>query len=231
MFTTERFFTKIWAAWFLMVMLSVFLAGVGPKLLTIPAAIAVVLMTLWCIECAYRTERFVNYANLRLFYNLAIAPFFATVTMIAIAYKKMKLDAATSLALGLAPVVLALVAYGLAYYWRSKSSVLQFKGNRVESNEPPQSVQWWQAGVSAALSGLAYPLMKINDVPMTGLVYAFVFISLFMIFYNRDKISALKELKAREVRENRRYTFMDIEGLQSMRAASWLGRLFAVRIR
>ncbi|MGR6549196.1 hypothetical protein ACU5P0_12700 [Pseudomonas plecoglossicida] len=52
-----------------------------------------------------------------------------------------------------------------------------------------------------------------------------------MIFYNRDKISALRELKAREVRENRRYTFMDIESIQDMRAASWLGRLFAVRAR
>lgn len=231
MFTTERFFTKIWAAWFLIVMLAVFISGAAPKLLAIPAVVAVIAMTLWCIECAYRTERFVNYANLRLFFNLSFAPLFATMVTLAITYKKMKLAALTSVALGLAPIVLALLAYALAYYWRSKSSVLQFEGNRVESREPPQKVQWWQAGLSAGLSSLAYPLMKTNDVPMTGLIYGFVFISLFMIFYNRDKISALRELKAREVRENRRYTFMDIESIQDMRAASWLGRLFAVRAR
>ncbi|MNE23464.1 hypothetical protein D3C80_1167190 [compost metagenome] len=55
--------------------------------------------------------------------------------------------------------------------------------------------------------------------------------SVFMVFYNRDKISALRELKVREAKENRQYTFMDIETIQSMRAASWLGRLFAVRAR
>lgn len=231
MFTTERFFAKIWGAWFLIVMLSVFISGVGPKLLSIPGAVAVVLMTLWCIQCAYRTEHFVNYANLRLFFNLSIAPLFATTVTLAITYKKMKLDAFTSVALGLAPIVLALLAYGLVYHWRSKSSVLELQGNRVGSNELPQRVHLWQAGISAGLSSLAYPLMKVNDVPMTGLIYGFVFISLFMIFYNRDKISALRELKAREVRENRRYTFMDIEDIQGMRAASWLGRLFAARAR
>ncbi|MFJ4394677.1 hypothetical protein [Pseudomonas sp. NPDC089396] len=231
MFTTDRFFTKIGAAWFLIVMLSVFIAGAGPKLLAIPAVAAVIAMTVWCIECAYRTERFVNYANLRMFFNLAYSPLFATMVTLMLTYKKMKLNALTSLVMGLAPLVLALLAYTLAYYWPGKSSALQFQGIRVESNEPAQAVQWWQAGASAGLGSVAYPLMKSHGVPMTGLIYVFVFLSLFMIFYHRDNITALRKLKAREMREKRRFTFMDIERIQAMRAESWLGRLFAIRGR
>ncbi|MGR6549197.1 hypothetical protein ACU5P0_12705 [Pseudomonas plecoglossicida] len=54
--------------------------------------------------------------------------------------------------------MLALLAYALAYYWRSKSSVLQFQGNRVESREPPQKVQWWQAGFVCRLEQLGLPI-------------------------------------------------------------------------
>lgn len=229
MFTVERFFAKIWAAWLLMLMIAVLMIGVAPPFFFILSAIAVVVMSVWCIECAFRTERFVIYANLRLFFNLSIAPLFAALLTMAISYKKMKLGGLTSTALCLAPVVLTLLAYGLVCVWPGKSSVLQFEGLCVESIEIPEPVRWWQAGLGAGLSSLTYPLMKAHDVPMTGLIYFFMFIALFMVFYHRDKIWALRALKAREAKKNCRYTFRDVDAIRAQRAASWLGRLFAVR--
>lgn len=231
MFTTERFFKKIWSVWMLVVILAVMMIGVAPAFMAVPAILVIIAMTLWCINCAYRSEYFVSFANLRMFFNMSTSPMFASLLTLGVAYKKMKLGAAASLMLGLAPVVLVLLAYTMAYYWRSKSDILQYKGRRVESIEPPQKVDWWQASLAAGLSSIIYPLMKSHDVPATGLIYFFSLISVFMVFYNRDKISALRDLKAREAKENRQYTFMDIEAIQSMRAASWLGRLFAVRTR
>jgi hypothetical protein len=90
-------------------------------------------------------------------------------------------------------------------------------------------VRWWQAGLGAGLSSLTYPLMKTHDVPMTGLIYFFVFMALFMVFYSRDKIWALRALKAREAKKNCRYTFKDTDAIRALRAASCLGRIFAVR--
>ncbi|WP_312817280.1 hypothetical protein [Pseudomonas sp.] len=229
MFTVERFFAKIWSAWLLVVMIAVMMIGVSPPSFIIPSAIAVVVMSLWCIECAFRTERFVVYANLRLFFNLSIAPLFAALVTMAISYKKMKLGGFTSTALCLAPVVLTLLAYGLVCVWPGESSVLQFEGLRVESIEPSEPVRWWQAGLGAGLSSLTYPLMKVHGVPMTGLIYFFVFMALFMVFYSRDKIWALRALKAREAKRNCRYTFRDVDAIKALRAASWLGRLFAVK--
>ncbi|MCI0915346.1 hypothetical protein JNA92_24440 [Pseudomonas putida] len=231
MFTTDRFFAKIWSAWTLVVIVTVLMIGLNPTLFAIPAFIVVVAMTLWCIHCAYRTEYFVSFANLRVFFNVSCAPMFASLLILGITFKKMKLSAPASLMLGLAPVVLVLLAYAAAYYWRSKNDILQYKGRRVESIEPPQQVSWWQAGLAAGLSSVIYPLMKSHDVPATGLIYCLMLISVYMVFYNRDKISALRDLKAREAKENGHYIFMDIEAIQSMRAASWLGRLFAVRAR
>ncbi|WP_079228067.1 hypothetical protein [Pseudomonas putida] len=229
MFTVERFFQKIWSAWLLMVIIAVMIIGVSPPFFIILSASALVAMTVWCIECAYRTERFVVYANLRLFFNLSFAPLFATLLAMGISYKKMKLGGVASAALCLAPVVFTLLAYGLVCVWPGKSSVLQFDGLRVESIEAPEPVRWWQAGLGAGLSSLTYPLMKAHDVPMTGLIYFFVFMALFMVFYNRDKIWALRALKAREAKKNCRYTFRDVDAIRALRAASWLGRLFAVR--
>ncbi|MEN5302247.1 hypothetical protein [Pseudomonas sp. TWI628] len=229
MFTVERFFAKIWSAWLLMLIIAVLMIGVSPPFFIILSAIAVVVMSVWCIECAFRTERFVVYANLRLFFNLSFAPLFAALLTMAISYKKMKLGGFASTALCLAPVVLTLLAYGLVCVWPGKSSVLQFEGLCVESIEPPEPVRWWQAGLGAGLSSLTYPLMKAHDAPMTGLIYFFMFIALFMVFYNRDKIWALRALKAREAKKNCRYTFKNVDAIRDLRAASWLGRLFAVR--
>ncbi|MGJ7549086.1 hypothetical protein [Pseudomonas alloputida] len=229
MFTVDRFFAKIWSAWLLVVIMAVMMTGVAPPFFIILSAIAVVVMTVWCIQCAYRTERFVVYANLRLFFNLSVAPLFAAQVAMAISHKIMKLGGFASTALCLAPVVLTLLAYGLVCVWPGKSSVLQFEGLRVESIEPPEPVRWWQAGLGAGLSSLAYPLIKAHDVPMSGLIYFFVFMALFMVFYSRDKIWALRSLKAREAKKNCQHTFRDVDAIRALRAASWLGRLFAVR--
>jgi len=231
MFSTECFFKKIWSVWMLLVMLAVMMIGVAPAFMAVPAVLIIIAMTLWCINCAYRSEYFVSFANLRMFFNMSVAPMFASLLILGVTYKKMKLGTATSLVLGLTPVVLVLLAYALACYWRSNSDILHYKGLRVESIEPSQKVHWWQAGLAAGLSSVIYPVMKSHDVQAIGLIYFFVLMSVFMVFYNRDKISALRDLKAREAKENRHYTFMDIETIQSMRAASWLGRLFAVRVR
>ncbi|MFJ4054873.1 hypothetical protein ACIPZC_15660 [Pseudomonas sp. NPDC089743] len=231
MFTTDRFFAKIWSAWMLVVIVTVLMIGLNPTFFAIPVFIGVVAMTLWCIHCAYRTEYFVSFAKLRMFFNMSCAPMFASLLISGITFKKMKLSTSTSLMLGLAPVVLVLLAYAVAYYCRSKNDILHYRGDRVESIEPPQKVSWWQAGLAAGLSSLMYPLMKSHDVPATGLIYCLMLLSVYMVFYNRDKISALRDLKTLESKENRHYIFMDIEAIQSMRAASWLGRLFAVRAR
>lgn len=56
MFTADRFFAKIWSVWMLAVIVAVLMIGVTPKFFAIPALGVVLAMTLWCINCAYRSE-------------------------------------------------------------------------------------------------------------------------------------------------------------------------------
>ncbi|MNF04114.1 hypothetical protein D3C80_2035600 [compost metagenome] len=85
------------------------------------------------------------------------------------------------------------------------------------------------SGLAAGLSSMIYPVFKSHNVSTAALVSAVVAISLFVIFYYRNNIAAFRELKEREAREHCHYTFMHIEEIREKRAASLLGRIFAVR--
>jgi hypothetical protein len=86
MFTADRFFAKIWSVWMLAVIVAVLMIGVAPKFFAIPALGVMIAMTLWCINCAYRSERFVSFANLRMFFNLSSSPLFASLRTLAVTY-------------------------------------------------------------------------------------------------------------------------------------------------
>jgi len=88
MFTTERFFKKIWSVWLLVVILALMMTGVAPPFMAVPAILIIIVMTLWCINCAYRSEHFVSFANLRMFFNMSVAPMFASLLTLGVTYKK-----------------------------------------------------------------------------------------------------------------------------------------------
>lgn len=66
---------------------------------------------------------------------------------------------------------------------------------------------------------------------MAVVLCVMVFISLYLVFYNRTNIASLRALKERECREARQYTFLEIEYVRALRDASWLARVFALKSR
>lgn len=87
MFTTERFLKNLVGV----------AAGrdigpdddrVAPPFMAVPAILIIIVMTLWCINCAYRSEHFVSFANLRMFFNMSVAPMFASLLTLGVTYKK-----------------------------------------------------------------------------------------------------------------------------------------------
>ena len=229
MFTTERFFAGIWAFWFLSLMVMVLTMGVGPKIIGLPMGIALLFLFYWCIKCAYRSERFSDYASLRLCFTLSCAPLFAFIISLAITYKQAKLGGIESIAISSLPLVITGIAYALAYNRRGTDNSLHVHGQRVEVSESPRANSWLVGGIGAGLSSLLYPLMQAYNVPMSALVCVLVFLSLYLVFYHRINIASLRALKERERRERRHYTFMELEYIRAVRKASLLGRLFAVR--
>lgn len=232
MITTERFFGGIWAFWFLLLMISVFMLGVAPKIVFVPMAVATVMTFCWCVKCAYRSERFADYASLRLCFSLSVGPLFAFMLAMAITYKKVKMGGLQAVALSSLPLVLTAAACALAYRRKSKASTWVLRGDRVEVYGVEEKVNpWLLGGLSAGLSSVLYPLMKAYSESAASLVCALSLISLYLVFYHRNNLAALRALKERERREKRHYTFSDIEYVRALREASWLGRLFATRTK
>lgn len=232
MITTERFFGGIWAFWFLLLMISVFMLGVAPKIVFVPMAVATVMTFFWCVKCAYRSERFADYASLRLCFSLSVGPLFAFMLAMAITYKKVKMGGLQAVALSSLPLVLTAAGCALAYWRKSKASTWVLRGDRVEVYGDEEKVNpWLLGGLSAGLSSVLYPLMKAYSESAALLVCALSLISLYLVFYHRNNLAALRALKERERREKRHYTFSDIEYVRALREASRLGRLFATRTK
>lgn len=231
MFTTERFFANIVAGWFLIVMISLLMVGSGPSGMVYPATAVVVAMTSWSVHCAYRTQHFITYAGHQLLFNLAFAPLFASLLILAIAYKVSKLSPSTSLFFASLPVGLVVLLYLAIYTLGSagKNSSLRFEGKRVESVERPLQTKGWHGGFAAVIGGMCYPILKEHDATPSGLVCFFIAISAFLVFYHRYNILAYKQLKILEKRKKFRYTFMDIESINERRAKYLIGRLFIPR--
>ncbi|MNJ42165.1 hypothetical protein D3C77_371200 [compost metagenome] len=227
----ENFFSRILATWFFFTMFAFFAAALLPGLLTVPAVIACIGLAYWCIECAYRTERFGRFAAFRLFSILGLAPVIGFVCALMTASKELKLGPVISVAFGCIPVIIAVIAYVAVYQWRSQQDNLVVRGQRVEVTEvaPRGRNTVLLSGLAAGLSSMIYPVFKSHNVSTAALVSAVVAISLFVIFYYRNNIAAFRELKEREAREHCHYTFMNIEEIREKRAASLLGRIFAVR--
>ncbi|MFJ4065650.1 hypothetical protein ACIPW4_10165 [Pseudomonas sp. NPDC089996] len=229
MFTTERFFARIWAFWFLMLMISALTLGVAPKIVFVPMAVASLLTFCWCVKCAYRSERFTDFASLRLCFSLSAVPLFAFVLSMAITYKQAKMEGMVALAISLIPLILTAAAFALAYRRRSKTSAFLLRGERVEIHEPEQANSWVVGGLGAGLSSLLYPMIKNYNGAMAAVLCVMVFISLYLVFYHRNNIASLRALKEREHREARQYTFFEIEYVRALREASWLARLFKLK--
>lgn len=229
MFTTDRFFSQIWAGWLFFLMISVFSLAVEPKILIIPVVSIMLGLLYWCVTCAYCSERFSTYASLRLFFGLGFVPAIAFLAALATTLKQIKLDVYTSLLMSSVPLVVALFTYAVVQALPSKTISLRTRGKGVEILEtsPPQT--WCAGGAGAGLSGLLYPVFQNYNTSLGWLVLFLIFMSVFLTVYHRANIHAVKALRIREAKERTHYTFINVEEIRAIRAKSLLGRMFAIK--
>jgi len=213
----------------LFTLLAVLAAGVQPRALSVPAIIAVIWLTYYCINCAYRTEQFSKYACLRLFTNPGIVPGFAFVAALVVFSKQLKLGVVWSVLLSCTPVVVSLIIYAALRIRRSSCCVLVVKGQRVEGLAVIPENPWISGALSIGLAGIIYPLFDAFRSTASLLILLFIVISLFMLFYHHSSIAALRTLKEQERSGRLKYTFMNIEEIREKRASSRIGRFFAPR--
>ncbi|MNL28120.1 hypothetical protein D3C87_1497510 [compost metagenome] len=121
------------------------------------------------------------------------------------------------------------MVYAALYGWRSSRSPLIVRGGRVEVIEAVQENHWRLGAVGAGLGTLVYPVFHAYKSSSSMLVFLFIVISLFMLFYHRSSIAALRTLKEQESRERRYFTFMNVKEIREKRAASLIGRMFTAR--
>ncbi|ANY86659.1 hypothetical protein IEC33019_1088 [Pseudomonas putida] len=88
------------------------------------------------------------------------------------------------------------------------------------------SRKWYSVNFCGSLF---YSMFREYDSLYVGVIIFAISISIYMVFYSRHSIASLRALRRQEASEGCRYTFMDIEGIREKRAASLLGRLFAIK--
>ncbi len=223
----ERFYAKIFAAGFFYSLFAIFAAGIMPRVFVVPAIITVLAFVYGCFVCAYRTERFTTYARFRLLTNILLTPMLAFILVLSVCYKLLKLDPAVALLLSVGPFAIVGLAYAVVCHWSTDHPVFKVVGARVDVLEDPPSHNPWLAGLSAALGSLVFSTFREHDTLYLGVIVLAISISIYMVFYNRHSIFALRALRRQEESKGCQYTFMDIEGIREKRAASPLGRLFA----
>jgi hypothetical protein len=231
MFSVEphRYISMIISSWFLLAMPAVFAVGILPRILIAPTLVYMGWLTYVCIDCAYRTERFSRFADFRMLTNLGFAPAFASLAILIACCKQLMFGPFESILLSCMPVLLAFFIYLIFYMSRTSSDLLTVRSGHVDVAEVSQPNRWVHGAIGSCLGGLLYPLVRAYQSPATLLALLFVVISLFMLFYHRVSISALRTLKEQEFRESKEFSFKDIDDIRLRRSASWIGRLFAKR--
>lgn len=231
MFNVEphRYISMIFSSWLLLTMPAVFAIGILPGILIVPMLVFVGWLTYVCIDCAYRTERFSRFADLRMLTNLGFGPAFASLAILIASYKQFKFGPLASILLGCAPFAMAFALYLIFYMYRTPNDLLTVRSGYVDVAEVPQSNRWVHGAIGSGLGGLLYPIVHAYQSPSSILALLFVVISLFMFFYHRVSISALRSIKEQEFRMGEEFTIKHIDEIRLRRSASWIGRLFARR--
>ena len=224
---SQRYFCRIFGAWFLFTLQAILAVGVQPEALSVPAILAVIWLTYYCINCAYRTGQFSKYASPRLFTNLGIAPGFAFVALLVVLSKQLKLGVVWSVLLSCTPLAVSLIVYVILRMRRSRCCMLVVKGVRVEGVAVASGNSWISGALSIALGALIYPMFNAFGSSASLLVFLFIVISFFMLFYHHASMPALRTLKGRERSGQFKYTFMNIEEIREMRTSDWIGRFLA----
>lgn len=226
----DQFFKRILANWFLFTMFSIFSVVVQPKALAAPLAVCVVILTYWSVVCAFRTERFSQYATLRLFYTVALVPVMASTLLLMVLHKDFSLSPVLAISIGCIPLLVAGVSYFFMTFWNSPESSLVVHGESVEVVEVPRKGNTALGGVAAVGGSLSFPLFQQYDSAYLFMVSVLVLVSLYMIISNRVNICSLRTLKERELREKCRFTFSNIDEIRKRRTTSLLGRILSVKV-
>jgi hypothetical protein len=226
----ERFFVKLFAGWCLFTMFAISSVVLNFKLLIVPAVVGVLALSYWTVNCAFRTERFSTYATLRLFYSLSVTPMVAFALLLTLMHKQSKSTSLVAVGISCVPLIVTAAAYLWVRALKSKHSPFVVRGQRVEVMEAEWANHTILGGVSAAIGGLLFPLFQAYNIAYSLLLIVLIAVSLYMVLSNKANVAALRALKQQEAREGRHYTFMNIEDIREKRAASLLGRIFAVRV-
>lgn len=227
----ERFFVKLFAGWCFFTMFALSSVVLNFTLLIVPAVVGVLTLTYYTVACAFRSDRFSTYATLRLFYSLSVTPMVAFVLLLALMHKQSKPTSLIAVSISCVPLIVTAAAYVWMMALKNKRSPFVVRGQRVEVLEVECVNQRVLGSVSAAIGGLLFPVFQAYSIAYSLLLIVLIAVSLHIVLSNNANISALRALKQQEARDRCHYTLMNIEEIREKRAASLLGRIFAVSAR
>lgn len=189
--------------------------------LFVPCAIYCIALAAWRLFIAHLNLSFTRYASFFIYANLSAAPLVAvpTVAMLTRSFD----STAIRVLLTLTPAALILLGYLIARQTTPRRKVFSVAGRAVQVDEkPPHRVGW--AGLLGGIGALfgSFFAKQENLMPLlAGLMTA---TGLYLVFYYRDAIAALRTLKLAERQQGLAYAFDNQEEIQAWRSGSFLSR-------
>lgn len=227
--TTEyRFFSKMHGAFGAHFVFGGILALLTPSLLTIPYCFLMAWAAFRYIRCTYLTESFVEYASFSLLSTLHIALYtyyFATLAILLMHYK---IPLEQSMILACISSVPPATMYTWAYKRKNYITPFTKNNNRVETSTPETSISPFKrnifVGATVGASSLLYPYLAPYNASLFFVSISLYIIFLWLIFQCRNAISGLRQLTQEQNEAGIVLTFHNLETIQALRKASWIGR-------
>ncbi|MBJ7223504.1 MULTISPECIES: hypothetical protein [unclassified Brenneria] len=150
--------------------------------------------------------------------------FFGATTYIANSMLGMSLS--SSITLGLSLPILMGAYYFYAKYKIPAPSSYEIKNNRIYPIQNPQRASPLAIGAAVAISAVLFPFLQGSTLYAAFLILFLAAASLVVMFYARNTIADLQQIKSEEHRLGIRYTFGNLEEIQAWRNRAWAPRLF-----
>jgi hypothetical protein len=131
-----------------------------------------------------------------------------------------------SIALGLSLPALMVACYYYAKHKTPAPSSYEIRNNRIHPIQNPQRASPLAIDAAVAVSSLLIPFLQDSNLYAVFLILFLAASSLVVMFYVRNTIADLQQIKSEERRLGIRYTFGNLEEIQAWRNRAWAPRLF-----
>ena len=175
---------------------------------------------------AYINESFTKFHDNNLFILISFISVISIAAISDIGLSMLDLPLLHSIAISLISPALMIAFYYQSKYRMRPPMNYEVVGNRIYPKRAHQHVSPVAIGAATVLMAFSMPFLQESTGFAIFLILLLPAVSTLLMFYARNTIADLQQIKSEERRLGIRYTFGNLEEIQAWRNRAWAPRLF-----